>query len=304
MAAIMRDTDFRYIVEPVLNDAFDGIYTQRKDEYKRYMMTRTGEDRQYHEEATLFGLGMAPEMPDGMGVTYRGGGVLYNTRYYYLVYGLAYAITKTLVEDGAHFNIGRVYAEHLAQGQIETKETVCANIINRAYNSSYPVGDGLPLGSNAHIIFGGTFSNILSTSAALSQTSLEQLLIQIHNAVDNDGKHISLEGEDLLVNPANMFQGEVTLKSVLTPINANNAINPINSLGLVSGGVKVITRQTSTTQWGVRTGVPRGMSIMMRREIERSTEGDFDTDTLRYKSTTRYAVGTTDPRDYYSSAGA
>lgn len=304
MAGIMRDTDFRYIVEPLLNDAFDGIYDQRKDEWKSYLKQREGTKRQYHEEATLFGLGTAPELPDGQPVVYRGGGVLYNTRYIYLVYGLAYALTKTLVEDGEHISIGRIYAEHLAQALVETKETVSANILNRATNASYPIGDGLPLVSSAHIIFGGTASNLLTTNAALSQTSLEQLLIQVHNAVDNDGKRIVLTGKELLVNPSNMFQGEVLLKSILSPGNANNSLNAINSLGMVSDGVKVITRQTSTTQWGIRTAVNRGMSLMMRREVQRSMEGDFDTDTMRYKATTRYAVGTTDWRDYYMSPGA
>ncbi len=304
MAAIMRDSDFRYIVEPLLNDAFDGVYDQRKDEWKSFLKQREGTKRQYHEEATLYGLGMAPELPDGQPVVYRGGGVLFNTRYIYLVYGLAYALTKTLVEDGDHISIGRIYAQHLGQALIETKETVSANILNRATNGSYPIGDGQALASASHPIYGGTASNLLSTSAALSQTSLEQLLIQIHNAVDNDGKRITLTGKELLVNPANMFQGEVILKSVLTPSNANNALNAINSLGMIEGGVKVITRQTSTTQWGVRTMVPRGMSMMMRREVERSMEGDFDTDTMRYKATTRYAVGTTDWRDYFMSPGA
>ncbi len=300
MAGIMRDTDFRYIVEPLYNDAFDGVYDQRKDEYKAFLRTREGAKRQYTEEATLYGLGMAPELPDGQPVVYRGGGVLFNTRYIYLVYGLAYALTKTLVEDGEHISIGRIYAEHLAQALIETKETVSANILNRATNASYPIGDGQPLASASHPIYGGTASNILSTSAALSQSSAEQLLIQIHNTVDNDGKRITLTGKELLVNPSNMFQGEVILKSILSPGNANNALNAINSLGMIEGG----TRQTSTTQWGIRTAVRKGMTMMMRREVQRSMEGDFDTDTMRYKATTRYAVGTTDWRDYFMSPGA
>jgi hypothetical protein len=36
------------------------------------------------------------------------------------------------------------------------------------------------------------FSNLLATSANLSQTSLEQMLIQIRQAVDNNGKKIRL----------------------------------------------------------------------------------------------------------------
>jgi len=38
----MRSTDFRAIVEPVLNEAFDGVYDLRKDEWKQFMNQRTG----------------------------------------------------------------------------------------------------------------------------------------------------------------------------------------------------------------------------------------------------------------------
>jgi hypothetical protein len=48
-----------------------------------------------------------------------------------------------------------------------------------------------------HPIVNGTFSNqLVSTAASLSQTSLEQLLIQIRNAVDNNGKRIRLDAEE------------------------------------------------------------------------------------------------------------
>ena len=34
MATPMRSTDFRSVVEPILSDTFDGVYDQRKDEWK------------------------------------------------------------------------------------------------------------------------------------------------------------------------------------------------------------------------------------------------------------------------------
>ena len=34
MAVPMNSTQFRVIVEPILNEHFDGVYDQRKDEYK------------------------------------------------------------------------------------------------------------------------------------------------------------------------------------------------------------------------------------------------------------------------------
>jgi hypothetical protein len=299
----MRSTDFRSIVEPILNEAFDGVYDQRADEWKQVFVQQQGIPRNYHEEPVLYGFGAAPELPDGTAVTYDAGGVLFLQRYVYKVYGLAFALTKVLVEDGDHIRIGQTYAKHLAQSLIETKETLGANILNRAFTSGYNGGDGVTLVNTAHPIATGTFSNQLTTPANLSQTSLEQMLIQIRNAVDNNGKRIRLNPEKLVVSPSNVFQAEVLLKSVLRTGTADNDINPVKSMGLLAGGQANLSRLTSTTAWWVKTDAPEGLKLMMRRGLEKSMEGDFETDSTRFKSTERYAFGWTDPRTVYGTAG-
>jgi len=286
-----------------LNEEFDGLYNQRADEWKQVFTERNGIPRNYHEEPVLYGFGAAPELPDGMPVTYQAGGVLFNARYVYKVYGLAFALTKVLVEDGDHISIGQTYAKHLAQSLIETKETLCANILNRAFNSSYAGGDGVSLVNSAHPIASGTFSNVLTTAANLSQTSLEQMLIQIRNAIDNNGKRIRLTPEKLVLSPSNVFQGEVLLKSVLRAGTGNNDINPINSMGMINGGQANLSRLTSTTAWWVQTDAKVGLQLMMRRKLEKSMEGDFETDSMRYKATERYIPGWTDPRTIFGTAG-
>ncbi len=303
MAVPMRSTDFRSIVEPILNEAFDGVYDQRADEWKQVFVQQQGIPRNYHEEPVLYGFGAAPELPDGTAVTYQAGGVLFLQRYVYKVYGLAFALTKVLVEDGDHIRIGQTYAKHLAQSLIETKETLCANVLNRAFTPGYIGGDGVTLVANNHPIAAGTFSNQLTTPANLSQTSLEQILIQIRNAVDNNGKRIRLNPEKLVVSPSNVFQAEVLLKSVLRTGTADNDINPVKSMGLLAGGQANLSRLTSTTAWWVKTDAPEGLKLMMRRGLEKSMEGDFETDSTRFKSTERYAVGFTDPRTVFGTPG-
>jgi hypothetical protein len=299
----MRSTDFRSIVEPILNEAFDGVYDQRADEWKQVFREERGIPRNYHEEPVLFGFGAAPELPDGTAVTYQSGGVLFIKRYQYKVYGLAFALTKVLVEDGDHIRIGQTYAKHLAQSLVETKETNAANVLNRAFNGAYAGGDGKSLVAPDHPIISGTFSNQLSTAAALSQTSLEQILIQIRNAVDNNGKRIRLNPTKLVVSPSNVFQAEVLLKSVLRTGTGNNDINPVKSMGLLDGGQANLSRLTSTTAWWVETDAPEGLKLMMRRSLEKSMEGDFETDSMRFKSTERYDLGWTDPRAVYGTPG-
>jgi hypothetical protein len=304
MALPMRSTDFRSVVEPILNETFDGIYNVRKDEWATVFKEQKGIPRNYHEEPVLFGFGAAPELPDGTAVTYQSGGVLFLARYVYRVYGMAFALTKVLVEDGDHISIGRTYAEHLARSLIETKETLGANIFNRAFTAGYVGGDGVTLVNTAHPIANGqTFSNQLSTAAALSQTSLEQMLIQIRQAVDNNGKKIRLEPKKIVASPSNYFQSEVLLKSALRAGTNNNDINPITTTGVLDEGHTNLSRLTSNTAWWVETDAPEGLKLLMRRPLEKSMEGDFETDSMRYKATERYNFGWTDPRGVFGTAG-
>jgi hypothetical protein len=299
----MNSTQFRSVVEPILSESFNGVYDQRADEWKQVFREITGTPRAYHEENVWYGFGAAPELPDGMPVTYQSGGVLFLKRYNYKVYGLAFALTKVLVEDGDHVRIGQSYSRHLAQSLIETKETLAANHLNRAFNGSYTGGDGVSLISASHPIATGTFSNQLATAANMSQTSVEQLLIQIRGAVDNNGKKIRLTPKKIVTSPSNEMQAEVILNSALRTGSANNDINPVKSKGLLPDGAAIISRMTSTTAWFIQTDAPEGMKMVKRRGLERSMEGDFETDSMRYKATERYDSGWTDPRTMYGTAG-
>ena len=60
MANPMRSTDFRAVVEPILNEVFDGVYSQRADEWKQVFKETKGIARNYHEEAVQYGFGAAP----------------------------------------------------------------------------------------------------------------------------------------------------------------------------------------------------------------------------------------------------
>jgi hypothetical protein len=251
----------------------------------------------------LYGFGAAPKLPDGQPVTYDEGGELYVKRYTYDVYGLAFALTKVLVEDGDHIRIGSTYSKHLAQSMNETLETVTANHLNRAFNSSYTGGDAAALVSASHPVIGGTQSNVL-TSAALSQTSLEQAIITIRQAQDSRGKKIRLTPKKLVVHPSNMLQAEVLLKSVLRAGTNNNDLNPIKSSSSLMDSAVVMSRLTSATAWFVQTDAQNGLKVLWRRKMEKGMEGDFESDSTRYKSTMRFGSGWTDWRSLYGNAGA
>jgi Mu-like prophage major head subunit gpT len=307
---ILRSSDFRAVVEPILNEVYDGVYDQRDKEYNKVFVDANGIPRSYHEEPLLYGFNMAPALPDGQPVTYDQGGVLYSARGYYQVYGTAFAMTKVLVEDGDHVRLGKIYSEHLAQAMVETEETIPANVLNRAFNASYVWGDGSALIVNNHVAAPGAVaaagdpsrSNLLNNSAALSQTSLEQMLIQMRQAKDPRGKNIKLRAQSLVVAPGNMLQAEVLVKSVLRAGTNNNDLNPVKSMGLIDR-VETLSRLTSATAWFIKTDAKQGLRMLWRRRLEKSMEGDFETDSVRYKSTMRVVPFTCDWRTIYGTPG-
>lgn len=303
MPTPMNSAQFRILVEPILSEHFDGVYELRK-EFRQYMRIKPGIQRAYQMEPVMFGLGSAPQMGEGGPVTYKSGGVVFNKTYVFRQFGIAFGLTKVLVEDGDHISIGRIYSEQMGQGMAETEETEAANVLNRAFNGAYLGGDGQPLCSASHPVIGGTQSNLLATPAALSQTSLQSMLTQIRKAQDNDRKRVRIIPRKLLVAPENEWQAEIITKSALSTGGANNDINPVMSTKALPEGYEVITRLTSGTAWWVKTDEKMGLQFITRRMAQRSMEGDFQTDTMRYKCTSRWDVGWTNWRTVYGTPGA
>lgn len=307
MPTPMNSAQFRILVEPILSEHFDGVYELRK-EFRQFMRVKPGIQRAYQMEPVMYGLGSAPAMGEGGPVTYKSGGVVFNKTYTFLQYGIAFGLTKVLVEDGDHISIGRIYSEQMGQGMAETEEVAAANVLNRAFNGAYLGGDGQPLCSNAHPIIGGNASNLLGTSAALSETSLESMLTQIRKAMDNDRKYVRITPRKLLVSPENEWQAEKITKSALTTATTAagggvNAINAIASTKALPEGYDVITRLTSATAWFIKTDEQMGLQFITRRMAQKSMEGDFATDTMRYKCTSRWDTGWTNWRTVWGTPG-
>lgn len=301
----MVSTEFVSVVEPLLNKVFDGIYNKLPREYTRIFEQQQAIARRFEETAVLYGLGTAVQKSENGRFTYDQGGEHYRVRFVPIVWGLAYAMSEELIDDGDHISIGKIFAEHLARGMDEAKEIVHANIINRAYNASYLGGDNVALGSASHpLALGGTWSNLLATAANLSEAALEQLLIQIMNAVDARSKRIALKAKDLVISPSNLFNATRILRSTGRTSTADNDINAQKALGLVNTNPAVMTRLTNTRQWGLTTDAPNGLITKQRKALKRGMEGDFETNSMRYKAYERYDANWVDPRCFYSTPGA
>ena len=186
-----------------------------------------------------------------------------------------------------------------------TKQIKAANVLNNGFNSSFTGGDGVELFSDAHpTLSGANQRNELSTASDLSETSLEQALIDIHAFKDERGLKIAARGLKLIIPSALQFTAERILKSPARVGTADNDLNAIASKGMMPQGYVVNNYLTDDDAFFIKTDVPNGMKMFNRAAIKTAMEGDFDTGNMRYKARERYSFGFSDWRGMFGSPGA
>ncbi|RYG79357.1 MAG: hypothetical protein EON59_16360, partial [Alphaproteobacteria bacterium] len=261
-------------------------------------------DKAYEEIVELSGFGLAPIKAEGASIVYDSTSQGPTSRFTNVVYGLGFIETRESVEDNQYKGRATQRTRALARSMSVTKETVHANIFNRAFNAQYLGSDGKPLIATDHPTLGGTQSNRLAVDADLSEASLEDALIQIRTAKDRRGLPINLTGAKLVVPPGEAFNAKRILGSTGQNDTANNAINAMKSMGMLPGGVIDWVYLTDPDAWFIVTDVDQGLISFQRRALEFAKDGDFDTDNFKHKATERYVPGWADWRAVFGTPGA
>ena len=290
-------------LEPGLNALF-GLEYDRYDNQHAQIFDTENSDRAFEEEVMLSGFGNAQVKPEGQGVSYDEATESFTARYTHETLALAFSITEEAVEDNLYDKISSRYTKALARSMSNAKQIKAANVLNRAFNSSYTGGDSKELCATDHSTIAGNVKNELSTAADLNETSLEQALIDIAGLTDERGMKISLNGMKMII-PVNLqFTAERLMKSSQRISTGDNDINAVKSMGMIPQGYVVNNYLTDTDAWFIKTDAPNGMKHFQRTPVSTKMEGDFDTGNVRYKARERYSFGWSDWRGIFGSPGA
>ena len=290
-------------LEPGLNALF-GLEYDRYENQHTEIFDEESSDRAFEEEVMLGGFGNAEVKPEGSGVVYEQAQETFTARYSHETIALAFSLTEEAVEDNLYDKISTRYTKALARSMANTKQIKAANVLNRAFNSSFLGGDDKELCATDHPTLSGTQKNELSTAADLNETSLEQMLIDIADMKDERGMKIALRGMKMII-PVNLqFVAERLMKSAGRVGTADNDINAHRSMGMVPQGYVVNNFLTDTDAFFIKTDAPNGLKMFTRAPIRTAMEGDFDTGNVRYKARERYSFGFSDWRGIFGSPGA
>jgi len=291
-------------LEPGLNALFGMEYARYENEHAEIYETESS-DRAFEEEVLIVGFGDAKVKTEGQGVSYDNASEGFTARYTHETVALAFGLTEEAVEDNLYDRLGARYTKALARSMAHTKQVKAANVLNNAFNTSFPGGDGQPLISTAHpLAYGGSLANRATTMSDLDETSLENALISVSTFVDDRSMILALQGTKLIVPPQLQFVADRLLDTPGRVGTADNDINAIKNMGLLPQGYAVNHFLSDNDAWFLLTDCPDGFKHFERSPISTSMEGDFDTGNVRYKSRERYSFGFSNPRCVFGSQGA
>lgn len=297
---------------PGLNKVLGGSYGMIDNQHS-VLFDQENSNRSFEQEQMFTGLGAAPEKFEGQSIFYDDMRETYTATYTHITIALGFAITEEAYEDNLYAELSKKKAKALGRALAVTKQVRAADVFNNGFSATQLGGDGVALFSDSHPTLTGNQSNIPLSHADLSETSLEQAVLDIAEYKDERGILINAQPVSLHIPSELRFVAERILKSTLsTTIFENsganaatnvNDINALRSMGMFQRGVHMNNRFTDSDAWFIRTDVPDGTKHFVRVGLQAGDEGDFDTGNMRYKARERYSFGWSDWRQWYGTTG-
>jgi len=296
---------------PGLNKVFGGAYSKFDNEHLPLFDVEQS-SRNFEEEVMFTGLGTAPEKFEGEGIQYDDMRETYVATYIHVTIALGFAVTEESVEDNLYAEVSRRKSRALGRSMAITKQIRAADIFNNGFAATQLGGDGVALFSTAHPTLTGNQSNRPSSAIDISETALEQAVIDIADYRDERGILINAKAKSLHIPSELQWTAKKILKSQLSTgvgiqAEATKTVNDANVLGtsgIFGAGAYVNNYFTDADAWFIRTDCEDGTKHFVRKALMTGDEGDFDTGNFRYKARERYSFGWSDWRQWYGTTGA
>lgn len=288
---------------PGLTDIWGLAYDQYPQQWKE-LFTSYRSEKNYEEDVGLTGMGLASVKPEGSPFAYDSMKQSFVTRYTNVAYAKGFIISREEIDDNLYASFGRDRARNLAFVMVQTKENVGANVFNRAFNASYPGGDGVSLINSSHPTEGGTLSNTLAVAADLSEASIEDALIDISQFRDNRNNRMQIRARCLAIPSQLMFEATRILKNPQRPGTADRDISAMYQMGVLPEGIKVNHYFSSTKAWFILNYCESGLKYYERTAPMFEQDNDFSTKNAQFSGYERYSFGWTDWRVAYGSPGS
>ena len=131
--AVISTGNFPKALWPGINEWWGRDYAEHPLEYKDLFDVSQSE-MSYEEDVEVTGFGLAPVKPQGSATQFDAEEQSTVSRYTNVAYSLGYIVTWEEFRDNLYEKVARRRTRALSFSMRQTKETVHANIYNRAFN--------------------------------------------------------------------------------------------------------------------------------------------------------------------------
>lgn len=289
---------------PGIYDWWGQTYAEHSEEYTD-LFDVVDSEQAYEEEVQVTPFGLAPVKPEGGSLTYDyeiQGPV---QRYTHLAYALGYKVTLEEVQDNLYEKVSMRRSESNAFSIRQTIENIGAGVYNDAFTGNvfqFATGQALCTTAQPNTT-GGTFANVLSPGADLTEASLEDMCILAMGLPNDRGLLVSIMPQSLHIARQEFFNAHRILKSIQQSGTANNDPNVLRTTNAFPKGIKMNHYLTAPHAWFVRTNCRNGMKWFWRIRPVFDQDNDYDTKNLKAATFFRASCGGTDPRCVLGSNG-
>ena len=298
-------THFSDFLEPGLREIYFDEYRILPQQYDKIIEVLDS-SKQDETDSGVSGFGYFRQSSDGNPLQYEDPVQLYDVTYTHLTWKLGFKVTKEMYDDDQYNTINRL-PKLLARAAQRTLENQAATIFRRAFDTSYPGGDGKPLASTGHLRAdgGSSQSNASATGIALNDDNLETALIALSEQLDHKGMLTGTMATDLVVPPDLKKEARILVESPMRPESADNDINVykgemnVTSWPWIGGAAQ----NGSRTHWFLMDKTYHRLKMYFRERPNFENDSTFDTDEALFKGRMRFSVGFSDWYGFWGSKG-
>lgn len=299
MAAVMTTGNFAELLWPGLKEIYGTNYDMAPTMYTQFMDVQTSKQA-FEKVQGITGFPLAAVKEQGQEAVFSQMFQGFQQEFLHLTYSIGAVVTMEMVEDDLYNQIKQI-PKLLAESMRQTEEIVATNIINNAFSTTGPDGTTLISATHPLVGTGGTGTNQPSSAADLTQTSLEQGIIDVMDFRDDQGLRLNTQVEKIVTGRSLYFTVRKILETQYETQTGNNDVNIISNMNIKPVTTNFITDQDA---WFLMTNNPSQLKFFRRRAAEIQRDNDFATDNLKIKTSTRFSTGFDDWRCIYGTAGA
>lgn len=271
-------------------------------------------DRDIYQATSLHDMPLPQEIEEGQDYSFSSPAQGASKTLKPVKFGLGFSISEEAVEDGKFQFISDAVAK-MAKSCREGQDVQAMNIFNNSFTTE-TVDDGSAICATSHALpSGGTWRNRLSSDADLSDTSLQQMLVDFETQfVGDSGIKYLIRPKYLVVAPGNKRLARELIESELAArtatVGTDGITNVNNKNTLIDEGLVVIHSPHLTDPdawWLVGEKEDHGLRIISRKPVETKAAGPdagFANDSILYKCRYREKIGAIAGRGIFGTTGA